>query len=136
MRALDIPSSRVKTALPRLLSVLVISAVLFTAALVIWVAGFQAFYAGRILPGVSVSGVDLSGLKPDAAAARLSQQITYPASGKILLQDRDKSWVVSPAELGYFLDPRILGSAGLPAGAPGWFDRTPEPTGKRLVLRA
>ena len=32
--------------------------------LIVWTLGYQLLYAGRIFPGVSVAGVDLSGLYP------------------------------------------------------------------------
>ena len=41
---------------------------LFLVAVILWTVGFQLMYAGRIFPGVSVAGVDLSGLAPTDAA--------------------------------------------------------------------
>jgi vancomycin resistance protein YoaR len=69
-----------------------------------WVIGYQLLYAGRIFPGVSVAGVDLSGMRPDAAAAKLSQTLSYPINGKVLLRDGDKVWSASPAQLGMVFD--------------------------------
>jgi vancomycin resistance protein YoaR len=44
------------------------------------VVGFSVAYAGKIYPGVTVNGVDLSGLDQAQAASRLSQQLsTYNA---------------------------------------------------------
>ncbi|GAP13117.1 uncharacterized vancomycin resistance protein [Longilinea arvoryzae] len=78
---------------------------LFLVAVVTIYAAFQVWYAGRIFPGVSVSGVDVGGLSPSAAAARVTQEFSFPQSGKILLQDGQQTWLVSPGQLGLFLDP-------------------------------
>ncbi|MBK8417611.1 hypothetical protein [Candidatus Villigracilis saccharophilus] len=37
---------------------------LFLAIVLTWTLGYQLFYAGRIFPGVSVAGVDLSASLP------------------------------------------------------------------------
>jgi vancomycin resistance protein YoaR len=61
---------------------------------------YKLMYAGRILPGISVAGVDISGLLPAEASMKLSQQMTFPSTGKILFKDGEKIWVAPPAELG------------------------------------
>jgi len=91
--------------------------------------GFQVWYAGRIYPGVLVAGVDLSGLSADEAEATLAQQITYPHAGRIVLRDGDRMWVVSPAELGLYFNPKASAEAALRAGRDG----TP---GERLHAQA
>ena len=75
---------------------------IFIAAITL---GYQLLYAGRIFPGVSVAGVDLSGLTPSDAAVKLNQTLSYPISGKILFRDGEKAWVAAPAELGMVFDP-------------------------------
>jgi vancomycin resistance protein YoaR len=67
--------------------------------------GFQFANAGKIYPGVSVAGIDMSGLTPVQAAASLSAQITYPQTGRIYLQDGQQAWRVTPADMGLYLDP-------------------------------
>lgn len=91
--------------------------------------GFQVWYAGRIYPGVSVAGVDLSGLSADEAEATLAQQIAYPHAGRIVLRDGDRMWVVSPAEVGLYFNPKASAEAALRAGRDG----TP---GERLHAQA
>ena len=68
---------------------------------------------------MSVAGVDVSGLSPRAAAVRLTEQITYPQAGKILLRDGDKVWVASPGELGMILDPEASAQAAFNLGRSG-----------------
>jgi vancomycin resistance protein YoaR len=78
--------------------------VLFVLLVVALGVGYDFWYAGRIYPGVSVAGVDLSGLPPQQAANLLAQRLTYPETGKIVFKDKDKLWVATPLQVGLFLD--------------------------------
>ncbi|HLF73505.1 MAG TPA: VanW family protein [Anaerolineales bacterium] len=91
--------------LPQIVAALVSGVVLFFILLIGWTLGYQLLYAGRIFPGVSVAGVDLSGLTPSDASVRLSQTLSYPINGKILFRDGEKAWIASPAQLGMVFDP-------------------------------
>jgi len=90
---------------PQFIAALISGAALFFAITIAWTLGYQLVYAGRIFPGISVAGVDLSGLTRDEAAVKLSQTLSFPISGKILFRDGEKVWVASPAELGMVFDP-------------------------------
>lgn len=83
----------------------------FFAIVIVWTLGYQLIYAGRIFPGVSVAGVDLSGLSPNDAAVKLSQTLSYPITGKILFRDGERIWVASPSELGMVFDPTASATA-------------------------
>jgi len=97
---------------------------LFFAVIIIWTLGYQLVYAGRIFPGVSVAGVDLSGMTPSDAAVKLNQALSFSTTGKILFRDGEKAWIATPAELGMVFDPSAssvtaykLGRSGGPFGA-------------------
>jgi vancomycin resistance protein YoaR len=92
---------------------------LFLAAILVWTVGFQLLYAGRIFPGVSIAGVDLSGLSPDEAALRLSQNLSYPHTGKIVLRDGGRVWVVTPAQMGMTFDASASAQAAYKMGRSG-----------------
>ncbi|NWF65573.1 MAG: peptidoglycan binding domain-containing protein, partial [Chloroflexi bacterium] len=92
---------------------------LFFGIVLIWTIAYQLAYAGRIFPGVSVAGVDLSGLSPNEAALRLSQTLSYPNTGKILFRDGERVWLVSPAELGMVFDPTASANAAYSHGRKG-----------------
>ncbi len=77
---------------------------LAVAGLLLAVGGFQVLYIGRIYPGVDIAGVDVSGLTPAQAAESISKNITYPQTGRILLQDEPNSWLVYPSQIGLYLD--------------------------------
>jgi vancomycin resistance protein YoaR len=91
----------------------------FFAIVIVWVLGYQLIYAGRIFPGVSVAGVDLSGMSPNDAAVKLSQTLSYPISGKILFRDGERVWVASPSELGMVFDPTASATAAYNYGRKG-----------------
>jgi vancomycin resistance protein YoaR len=84
---------------------MVLGFILFTVAIVAIYTAFQVWYGGRIFPGVTVNGVAVGGLTPAAAAATITQEFSFPQSGKILLQDGGQTWLVSPGQLGLYLDP-------------------------------
>ena len=61
----------------------------------------------------------------------LTEQITYPQAGKIVLRDGDKIWVASPGELG--TDPRPRGLR--PGCLPAWGAAARCPSASRPRLR-
>jgi vancomycin resistance protein YoaR len=77
-------------------------------------------YLGRILPGVRVAGVDLSGLSHSAAIEVLSRQLTYPLTGKVGLSHADRSWTFTPAELGMHLDAKVTADIAYSFGRSLW----------------
>ena len=104
---------------PQIIAALISGVVLFFIVIVAGTLGYQLLYAGRIFPGVSVAGVDLSGLSPSDAAVKLSQTLSYPISGKILFRDGEKAWVASPAELGMVFDPSSSAATAYSLGRSG-----------------
>ena len=103
----------------QLLAVLSGGFVLFIGIVLVWTVGYQLAYAGRIFPGVTVAGVDLSGLSPSEAAVKLSQTLSYPNTGKVLFRDGERVWVASPAELGMVFDPTASANAAYEHGRRG-----------------
>jgi vancomycin resistance protein YoaR len=90
---------------PQVVAAFVSGVILFLVLTFVWTLGYQLLYAGRIFPGVSVAGVNLSGLRPSDAAIRLSQTLSYPIAGKILFRAGEQTWVATPAQLGMVFDP-------------------------------
>jgi vancomycin resistance protein YoaR len=93
--------------------------ILFFGVVLVWMIAYQLAYAGRIFPGVSVAGVDLSGLSPNDAALKLNQTLSYPITGKVLFRDGEKVWVASPVELGMVFDPSASALAAYEYGRKG-----------------
>jgi vancomycin resistance protein YoaR len=65
---------------------------------------YRASYEGRVFPGVSVYGLNLSGLTTDEAARQISAGVAYPYAGKIVFRDGERTWSAIPAELGLNVD--------------------------------
>jgi vancomycin resistance protein YoaR len=78
--------------------------IFFFLALGVLTIGNQVWYAGRIFPGVSVGGVDVGGLSQADAAVKIAQSISYPQNGHILIREQ-QSYLVTPGQMGLFLDP-------------------------------
>ncbi len=119
MTTASYPYSRRNPLLPQILAALLSGLTLFLGAVLMWTVGFQLIYAGRIFPGVSVAGVDLSGLSPSDAALKLSQTLSYPNTGKIVLRDGGSVWVVTPAQMGMAFDASSSAQAAYKLGRSG-----------------
>ncbi len=119
MASVPYPYRRRTPLWPQILAAFLSGLALFLAAVLVWTIGFQLTYAGRIFPGVSIAGVDLSGLTPGEAAQRLNQNLSYPYSGKIVLRDGGRVWVVTPAEMGMTFDASASAHAAYLLGRSG-----------------
>ncbi len=104
MATVSYPYKRIPV-FPQVVAAFISGLALFLVVITIWTLGYQLFYAGRIFPGVSVAGVDVSGLSPSDAAVKLNQALSFSTTGKILFRDGEKAWVATPAELGMVFDP-------------------------------
>ena len=104
MATVSYPYKRVPV-LPQVVTAFVSGLTLFLVVIIIWTLSYQLVYAGRIFPGVSVAGVDLSGMTPADAAVKLNQALSFSTTGKILFRDGEKARIATPAELGMVFDP-------------------------------
>ena len=107
------------SALLQALITLVIGGSLFIVLLGLAVGGFSLAYSDKIYPGVSVGGVDLSGLTRPQAAERLLVQTKYPENGKIVFQEGKQVWIARPEDLGFFLDAQTSAQAAYLIGRSG-----------------
>lgn len=82
-------------------------------------AAFEASYAGRILPGVAVGTVDLSGLAPEQAAGRLAAGFEALADGDLVLVAPDATRTVAYGDLGRRLDIDGLVARAMTVGRAG-----------------
>lgn len=99
---------------------------LLLLVLVLIIASYQARHSNRVFTGVSVSGVDLSGLTREEASEALARTVPDARSGAIELVDPStgQSWQQTPASLGirYDLEETVeaaygVGREGGPLGA-------------------
>lgn len=82
-------------------------------------AGSRLLYAGRIFPGVSVSGVPVGGMTQRDASALIAERITYPQTGRIVLRDGARIWQAAPSELGLTLNTQDAARAAFAVGRSG-----------------
>lgn len=90
--------------LTRLAVVAVTSVATFALGAGALAGAHQLRYRGRIFHGVSVWGIDLSGQTPLQAASSLSLRFQYPNQPAFQLDDGDRTWTATPAELGVAFD--------------------------------
>jgi vancomycin resistance protein YoaR len=97
-------------------------AVGLVAVLLVGVAALYAYdqqYAGRVLPGVRVGSVDLSGLPPDAARAELARAYGSLSEGQIVLSGIEDEQVITYAEIGRRPDVELIVAEALAVGRRG-----------------
>jgi vancomycin resistance protein YoaR len=85
-------------------------------------AGLYAYgeqYEGRVLPGVTVEGTDLSGLTPDQATEAIEAAYAGYGSGTITLTGPDGPLTVGYAEIGRRVDTEAVLAAALAEGRRG-----------------
>jgi vancomycin resistance protein YoaR len=106
-------------ALLQALLTMLIGASLFVVLLGMAASGYSLAYAEKIYPGVSIAGIDLSGLTPSQASERLSATLQYPQNGKIVFQEGSQVWIAKPQEVGFFLDAQTTVQAAYLVGRSG-----------------
>ena len=57
-------------------------------------------YAGRLLPGAIIAGVEVGGMAPEEAVEAVREAIRPRLDQVITISDGDKDWTVTPRELG------------------------------------
>lgn len=99
------PSHSTLTAwLVRLPLLMFMGAILLTLVLAIFLVAFQIRVQDRIIPGVSVVGVDISGMTYDEAVVALTNQYTYANKAIFTFRDGDRIWQMSAEDLGVTFD--------------------------------
>jgi hypothetical protein len=76
-------------------------------------------FAGKVLPGVYLNGTALKGMNSTQAEIAINSTYNFPQTGHILLQDKDKNWMVTPAQLGVYLDSVATAQNALSVGRSG-----------------
>lgn len=119
MRATTFPTRNTRPLLEQALIALVLGFALFIALCLVFIIGTQVVFAGRIFPGIKVGGVPVGGLTPAAATTAINNTLTFPQTGRILMQDGKNGWVAKPQELGLFLDPGASAQTAFTIGRQG-----------------
>ena len=77
---------------------------LFLMIIILLSLGYRLRYIGHIFPGVSVAGVDVSGLSQKDATFKIQSVLTFSHTGRIVFRDGQNVWIETPAKLGMLLD--------------------------------
>lgn len=105
--------------------------VLTLLALIVLLVGsllaFEARYANRIYPGVSIWGVDVGGLRPESGAERLAS-VAGLERPLVLFKGAEREFTARPSDLGFQLAPastlaRAYGMGRVRAESLGWLAR-------------
>jgi vancomycin resistance protein YoaR len=84
----------------RWFAALIALTVIAASCLGIGLGAIEIFYNDTIYPGVTVQGIDISGLTKAQAIDRLSAQFTYPQTPSFTFRYKDRAWTATPAQLG------------------------------------
>src|SRR5512139_224819 len=94
--------------------VVLIALAAFSVVLAFGFITFQVYFSARVLPGVSVWSVDLSGKSLDEAAAALDAAFQAKLNtARVDLSDGQKAWIANPIDLGIYFDARATAQAAL-----------------------
>lgn len=100
---------------------LLMAVAIFGAAVLTFIFGYQLVYTGQVYPGVMVGGISVGGLSIAEAESKLNSSLTYPYTGRLVLQNGNQSWLVAPAQLGVILDSGSSARAAYQIGRNGSF---------------
>ncbi len=112
-------NTRIVGMLSRLLAAafVALSTIVITAFLFLILS--RVLYINRVLPGVTLQGHSLSGLRQEQIVELLEGQLTYPDQGTIALMDGETTWMMSPSELGVRVDFAAIASQAVSVGRRG-----------------
>jgi vancomycin resistance protein YoaR len=82
--------------------------------------GFSASYANRILPGVHVGSVDLSGLTRDQAIAKLQSDFSYLGKGEVTVTTPVGAATITYQQIRRGPDVEVMADAAMAVGHSGW----------------
>ncbi|MGD0173036.1 MAG: VanW family protein [Anaerolineales bacterium] len=88
----------------RIAAVLLAAALTLALSFAVSASVYESANSGRIYPGVTVFGMNLSGLSAVDAAQQMDAGFDYPRDGRIVFTYGDKKWVATPGDLGLGLD--------------------------------
>lgn len=113
------PSSKRRRRRKRLYLAAGVGAVIFALLLAILIDA--TMYRGKIHGGVTLSGVPVGGLTPEEAKEVLDLRIDKAGGSKVTLTSGDKTWTVSPDDVGAKIDVAASVGAAMEASRKGNF---------------
>ncbi len=93
--------------------------ILLVLVLTIAVGLFEIAYHGKIIPGVSAYGVNLTGMTAEQAQKALDSHFTYDRDAVFTFRDGDKFWQLTAGDLGVTFDAQKTAVEAVSAGHSG-----------------
>ncbi len=99
----------------------IIGLTLVVVLLSLAMTAYRAQHNGRIYTGVTIQGMDVSGLTVDETTAALADALPYAGSARLTLADpaTGQEWSYAPAQLGIAVDAAATASAAFDVGRSG-----------------
>jgi len=114
------------------LVVLLLGCFLFATLWLVFISVDQIWHSGVILPGISVAGIDISGLTTEQAAQKLAGNFSFGPVNMFSLTYNDITWQAHPEELGIRFDAQATARQAFTLGRSGPLGRF---LGYQLVSR-
>ncbi len=115
------PRRRYNPWLVRIPVLFISGGILVAVVLTIFLIAFELRYMDKITPGVSVFGVDLSGLTRDEATQMLLPRFTYGDEAVFTFRDGDRFWQMTAGELGVSFNAEETVEQAFISGHSGYF---------------
>lgn len=119
------PRSQTNSDLGRKLGFFLIPPLITLAVVALFLGAVLALYRadhnGRIYTGVTIQGIDVGGMTPEAAIGALGSASSYSSSGSVTLIDTadGQEWSFTPAQLGIVVDTRAMAEEAFDVGRTG-----------------
>jgi vancomycin resistance protein YoaR len=107
------------TVLTRLLAASFTAVCTMLFAAFVFLVGTRLVYIQRVLPGTTLQGFPLTGMKHEQIVASLEDRLTYPEQGTLVLTDADLTWMMRPTEFGVLVDFDAIAEKALSVGRSG-----------------
>jgi len=102
--------------LRQIFSAILLGLITILSIALIWTLGMNLIYANRVLPGVTLNGIPLGGLTREQAIQTIAANYSFPQTGRILIEYDKQNWMVSPAQLGVYLDSESSANKAIKVG--------------------
>ncbi len=103
----------------KFLFALMLGAGSFIAIIILLTYSTNLIYQNKVIPGVSVSESDLSGLSMEEAELLLHDELSFAEQGNVVLQYGEREWSYKANELGFQIDYEATLSHALSIGKQG-----------------
>ena len=98
---------------------------------------YENSFAGKIYRGISIDTVEVGGLTPTEAAAKLEAEIRYPFDTSFVFTYEGRQWQATPQQLGFHPQTADMTSAAYSIGRTGGLaDQITERLSRHIMRRS